>query len=42
MVPGPAAVLQIDVFDHDVFTDDDFLGTLRLKMDELLTRREEV
>ena len=27
VVPGPASVLQLDVFDHDVFSDDDFLGS---------------
>ena len=36
VVPGPAAVLQVDVYDHDVFSNDDFLGTLRLKIDELM------
>ena len=37
VAPGVASVVQVDVFDRDTFSDDDFLGTLRLRIDELLS-----
>ena len=37
VVTGPASSLQVDIFDRDVFTNDDFMGTLRLRVDDLIS-----
>ena len=36
VAPGMATQLQLDCFDHDIFSSDDFLGTLKLRVDDLL------